>query len=206
MIKNAAPQHSTEWFDLRYSMVTASNAAKILTPSTLKYSKQASTFAAKIAAFKVWGIWDEPEPSFAMTRGIELEPDARAAYMKRTGLESEECGLCLNNSRTAGATPDGMIYSGEDLVGINEFKCPNLDNHLAYLVADRMPIKYSLQVQFQLWITEAEWCDFASYYPGLPLMIDRIFPEKIMHGAISEAVESFNSDVEETVKLFRSMK
>ena len=205
MIISTAKQHSDEWHIERARIITASKFSTIVTAATLKPSAQIKTVVRLAAAAKTFNVIDEFFEDYNMARGTALEPEARAAYSLLTGLDVVEVGLCMNDSQTAGASPDGLIYSDEELVGGLEIKCPKLNTHLATLDAGKMPASHRLQVQGGLWITGAQWWDFASYFPGLPMFIERIFPEPEVHAALEKAVQKFTDDLAVMCDRFKSL-
>jgi hypothetical protein len=98
-----------------------------------------------------------------MQRGIELEPEAIAAYEARTGSLVQPIGYCLHDTLMAGCSPDGFVNDG-----LVEVKCPRSATHLSYLRFGGVPKDYLPQLVHQLWITGAPWVDFASYDPRFP--------------------------------------
>lgn len=52
------------------------------------------------------------------------------------------------------------------------------------------------QCQGGLWVSEREWIDFISYWPGMPRFIKRTYRDEIMIRAITECVEAFHEEME----------
>lgn len=98
-----------------------------------------------------------------MQRGIDFEPQARAAYESQTGTLVAECGFIAHNQMPIGCSPDGLIDGG----GL-ELKVPKLSTHVAYLDESRLPPEYRPQLLHSLWVTGADFWDFASYAPEMP--------------------------------------
>jgi hypothetical protein len=104
----------------------------------------------------------------AMLRGIEMEPKAVAAYSALSGNEVRHVGFCEHDTLMAGCSPDGLIA---DQYGLLEVKCPQMATHLEYLEGGALPSAYVAQVTHNVWITDAQWCDFVSF--------DDRFPERL---------------------------
>jgi hypothetical protein len=60
-----------------------------------------------------------------------------------------------------------------------------------------MPPEHIPQTQGQLWIAEREWCDFVSYWPGLPLFIKRVHRDEDYIRNLAAAVQAFNDEMQE---------
>jgi len=84
--------------------------------------------------------------NFAMQRGINLEPLARAAYTAQTGIEVRD--ICVEHPLIpwVAASLDGYALFGDPLV---EIKCPGADDHATALL-NQVPGKYIPQCQWQL--------------------------------------------------------
>lgn len=179
-------QGSEEWDRLR-ARPTASEFGKFCTPARGDYASQASAYAAKIVAKRL-GVYTEPPPSWAMERGIELEPSAKLAYTKQTGREIQDVGFIIpDNTDSFGGSPDALV--GDD--GILEAKCPLevtfLSYHAAppdppdesgYYPAEWLPGIYKPQVQALLLISGRKWCDFFAFFPGLNPFLLRVEPDE----------------------------
>ena len=82
---------------------------------------------------------------------------------------------------------------GED--GLLELKCPMAPTHLLWLCRGGLPPAHKAQVQGQLWITGRKWCDFMSYYPGLPPLLVRVELDPKYHDAFEETMPKFIKEV-----------
>lgn len=162
-----AEQRSLEWFEARKGVPSASDFDKIVT-STGTQSKQRTKYMYQLAGEKLGAIVEDGYQNAAMLRGIELESEARSLYEIARGSVSE-VGFCIHNNGF-GASPDGLV--GED--GLVEIKCPTLSTHIEYLIKGELPIEYLQQIQGQMLVTDRNWNDFVSYYPGLKPFIVRV--------------------------------
>lgn len=100
-----------------------------------------------------------------MKRGIELEPEALAAYEAATGNLVQVTGFLSHTELLAGCSLDGHIGNFE---GIVELKAPRPANHLKYLRAGGLPADYRWQIIHNLFMTGAAFADFCSYSPAFP--------------------------------------
>jgi exodeoxyribonuclease (lambda-induced) len=151
-------QGSQEWLQLRLGIATASNFKKIIT-STGAESKSLKDYAFELASDS---LLIEPEASFqseAMTRGNELEEEARSYYSFVNDVKIDQVTFIRKDE--IGYSPDGLISDN----GLIEIKCPLKKNHLKYLIDNKLPTEYKSQVQGGLHISEREYCDFISYHP-----------------------------------------
>lgn len=151
-------QGSQEWLQLRLGIATASNFKKIIT-STGAESKSLKDYAFELASDS---LLIEPEASFqseAMTRGNELEEEARSYYSFVNDIKVDQVTFIKKDE--IGYSPDGLISDN----GLIEIKCPLKKNHLKYLIDNKLPSEYKPQVQGGLYISEREYCDFISYHP-----------------------------------------
>lgn len=195
MIRLDVEQGSPEWVAARLGVVTASALDKVLTPSTLKPSKQAETYLCDLVAEWVQG---QPSDEFGGTywteRGHALEDRARASFEFLTGRQVRSCGFVYrDDSRTAGCSPDGLVYDGQDVVAGLELKVPKLATHLRYWRAGRLPTQYRLQIQGCLWVTGLPRWYFMSYgvEPNVPPLVLAVEPEPDVQAALDEVVPTF---------------
>lgn len=188
-------QGTEEWFAARVGIATASGFADIL--AKIK-SGEAATRRNYRAQLVVERLTKKPIPTFqsaAMRQGIEREPDARMAYMIKTGLVVEQVGFLRHEELEAGASPDGLIEKDGGL----EIKCPELATHLSYLKLKTEPPEYTAQIQGNLWIGEREWWDFCSYNPDFPenlqLVIRRVYRNEAYIKTLADEVARFMDEV-----------
>ena len=180
-------QTSPEWFALRCGIPTASSFDKIIT-STGKPSTQASGYMNDLLA--EWFIGEKKSiyQSAAMTRGIELEPEARALWEFEFDQPVEEVTFCFKDeNRLVGCSPDGL--AGD--FGLLEIKCPNPGTHVGYLKDGGLPLKYKQQVQGQLWVTGKKWCSFMSYCPGMDPFFVTVEPDKEYQKSLDTVINNF---------------
>ena len=199
-----AEQRSAEWFAARAGKLTGSKAW--LVSDFLKSGKESAArrdYRLQLVCERLTGRPQEDGDGFvnaAMMRGIELEPEARAAYEFYRDATVDGVGFIPHPSiADTGASPDGLV--GED--GLVEIKCPAVATHIETLLSPSIPEKYFLQMQWQMACTGRQWCDFASYDPRLPesmrLFVDRVKRDDAAIAAIEKDVADFLSEVRMTV-------
>ena len=101
----------------------------------------------------------EPETTFAMRRGLRLEPVARRLYEERTGRLMEPCCVLHDRHDWLRASLDGLDLDGSVVL---EVKAPHAGDHRLAL-AGRVPGHCWPQVQHQLAATGCPLLHYASY-------------------------------------------
>lgn len=102
-----------------------------------------------------------------MEWGHEQEPHARMALEMETGLTIRESGYTYLPDTMAGCSVDGFVEDAGRF-GIAEFKCPKSRTHIGYIDGGVLPALYVPQVEHNMWITGAQFCDFMSFDPRFP--------------------------------------
>ena len=156
-----AEQRSPEWFALRKEGITATEAAVIAGLSPYKTPYQ--LWAEKLGKY-------EPEPvGAAAIRGILLENTVAEFYEMETGRELRRSNgiVRLKEMPWVMASLDRTIV-GED--GLVEIKTSTSPRWSLYPV----PPEVEAQVQWQMFVTGAPWCDVAALLGGLVFRIERV--------------------------------
>jgi putative phage-type endonuclease len=161
---------------------------------------------AQLICERLTGKPTEMFSSAAMEWGTEQEPHARAAYSAKTGELVEEVGFIPHhNIPGSGASPDGFV--GDGLI---EIKCPNTATHLEYVLSGKPPEKYVTQMQWQMAVTGAPWCEFCSYDPRLPehlqLLIVRVPRDATRIAELEAEVQWFLGELENKVEQLQKVK
>lgn len=147
-------QHSPEWYAWRASGIGASYAPIIMGVSPYR------------TPYQLWaeltGNGPAQEVNAAMSRGTELEPEARRLYEAQTGNIAEP--VCCEHPELPWmlASLDGADMDGTRIV---EIKTHGKDDHVAVL-AGRIPDKDYPQVQHQLAVSGASCVDYVNYHDG----------------------------------------
>lgn len=202
MIHLDVTQGTSAWFKARLGIPTASEFDRLLTPKTLKLSAQANAYMCRLLAEWVLQTPFETETHvWAMDVGIEREQEAVDYYELTTGQDTQLVGFCLTDDGKVGASPDR--FAGED--GLVEIKCPLASTHIGYLLAGGLPDDYALQVQGQLFVTQRRFTDFLSYYPGLPPLLVRVFPDPRYQDALATALAEFTLKLDHTKAVLQEL-
>ena len=134
---------------------------------------------------------DETFTTYAMRRGRDLEPQARAVYEARTGAWVEEVSLILTDDSRFGYSADGF----RDDDGLIEIKCPMACDKLGAVWSspETAHLEYIDQINGGLWITGRKYCDLIIYCPWLAPVGKDLFVKRIHRD--EAAIEALESDL-----------
>ena len=162
-----AEQRSAGWFAARAGKLTGSVAADIA--ATLKSGGEPASrrdLRTRLALERLCGrSLEDDYVNGDMKRGIELEPEALAAYEALTGDMVQRTGFLAHSELALGCSLDGHLGEFD---GIVELKAPRPANHLKYLRAGVLPAEHRFQIVHNLFVTGAAFADFCSYSPDFP--------------------------------------
>jgi putative phage-type endonuclease len=198
-------QGSPDWFAARCGRVTASRVADVVAKTKTGWGASRANYAAELIAERLTGTVAASFTNAAMQWGTDCEPQARQAYVEKTGLDVSEVAFVLHPEiAMSGASPDGLV--GDD--GMLEIKCPNTATHLDTLLGDEIPGKYVTQMQWQMACTGRAWCDFASFDPRLPetmrLFVQRVPRDVGMILDLEQAVTDFLAEIDAKVEALQT--
>lgn len=159
-------------------------------------SDAALKYAQLLAIERIAGApLDDTHQTWAMRRGTELEPVARALYMERTGYVVDESGVLLSDDRRLGYSTDGEVYGQP---GGIEIKCPAAADKVAGIWLDPAPViaEYLDQCDGGMWLAHWQWIDLVVYTPwlstvGKELFIHRIHRDEARIEALSADLVAF---------------
>jgi YqaJ-like viral recombinase domain len=164
-----APQRSMEWYAARAGRLTGSMAHTILMSGKKKgeESKTRRDYILQLVSERIDHSRQERMFWTAdMQRGVDIEPIAFGMYEALTGNMVQKSGFLQHKTLQAGCSLDGHIG---DFSGIIELKCPKMATHLIYLANPELLMsEYRAQVQHNLWIAGAAFCDLVSFDNRLP--------------------------------------
>lgn len=159
-------QGSPEWFSARCGIVTASTFADVLAKGEGKTRRKLLyTLAAEILSSQPVTAW---EGNRHTERGSQMEAEVRALYIAGCSEEVTQVGFI--RSGRIGASPDSLV--GED--GLLEIKTRLPHLQIEALERGTLPPENKAQVMGQLLVTGRQWCDYRSYWPGLPQLKLRV--------------------------------
>lgn len=158
-------QLSTEWFEIRRGKLTASRIADATAKTKTGWGASRKNLMAELVAERLTGTSANGYTNAAMQWGIDVEPDARAAYEFMRDADVVEVGFIDHpHIPMSGASPDGLV--GDD--GMVEIKCPQTATHIDTLLGAPVADKYIKQMQWQMACAGRQWVDFVSYDPRMP--------------------------------------
>ena len=152
-----------------------------------------------LTAERLTGYTEDTFTSDDMYRGREDEPRARDLYSEHHApatvvgfMVSDDWGFPI------GFSPDGLV--GDE--GLIEIKSRRQKNHLATVLADKVPADNMAQLQCGLLVSGRAWIDYVSYCGGMPLWTKRVFPDQQWFDAIIQAVRTFESAAEDMANTY----
>lgn len=205
-------QGSADWIKMRVGCVTGSRVADVIAKRKRGEGELAVRYNYKgeVLTEQLTGRATEHFVSREMKWGIENEIFARTAYelhvgeVKQFGQDIvtdidtvERAGFALHDRiKFFGASPDAFV--GDE--GLAEFKCPNTETHIGYILAGVVPAEYQPQMLAEMACTGRKWCDFVSFDPRLPkrlqLFIRRFERDEARIAAMEHEVEVFLAEVD----------
>jgi hypothetical protein len=190
------PQRSHEWHMARLGHATASHANEIQAKG--KNGQEAVTrkhYRMQLITERMVGTpveendWITP----AMQRGIDLEPEALAAYEAETGVIAFACGFFRSNIiLQAGASPDRAAWKGIGLIGM---KCPHSTTHVKWMREARLPPEHLNQAVHEMLVVDtAQWFDFCSYDNRLPDGL-RFFRVRVERRELAQEIDDYRLEL-----------
>jgi len=173
-----AEQRSPEWFALRADGITATEVSVIAGLNPYKTPYQ--LWAEKLGKF-------QPDPvGPAAVRGILLENAVAEFYEMETGRQTRRSNgiVRLKHLPWVMASLDRTIVGEDGLVEIKTSTSPRWSLH-------PVPPEVVAQVQWQMFVTNAPWCDVAVLLGGLVFRIERVKPDAAYQAQLYRKAEEF---------------
>ena len=198
-------QGSEEWLKLRAGKVTASRVVDILAKTKTGASASRQNYLIELALQRITKTIQPSYTNDAMAWGTATEPQARVAYEVNTLNFVDQVPFIDHPTiEWFGCSPDGLV--GKD--GLLEIKCPNSATHWEYFKAKKPPKKYFIQMQAQMSVTGAKWCDFVSFDPRMPersqLLVVNVPRDSEFILYMEAEIKQFLNEVEAEVKLMEN--
>lgn len=187
-IITSVEQGSVEWLALRLGIVTCSELECLLVSGKGPegFGVAAITYMDTLIGERITGEAAElPFTTRATERGHELEGMARSLYEDRFDVKTEQVAIILNHG--AGYSPDSLVGAN----GLTEIKTKLPKFQVGVILANEVPKEHVAQCQGGLWVSEREWIDFVSYWPGMPLFVKRMYRDEALIAKIAERVKAF---------------
>ena len=132
-------------------------------------------------------------------RGKVMEQEVRDLYAATSPVPVTPVGFVRRGR--FGASPDSLV--GDD--GLLEIKTKLPHLQIDAVLAGVLPSDHVAQVQGQLMVTGRRWCDFRSYWPGLPELRVRVFPDLAYQSALLRELTTFVAELDALVERLRGM-
>ena len=190
-------QGTDEWLQSRCGIITGSMASVIMTPTGKPADNKTSRdYYMKLAAERVTGRIEYTPTSYHMERGKVEEEIAKTYYKK----DVKECGIITNEKLgfKFGYSPDGLIDRG-----LIEVKSRMNKSQISTVISDSVPHEYIPQIQFGLYATGLEYCDFIQYSNGMPLFTKEVRPDLQHHENLENALRRAEVIISEYVEKFQ---
>jgi putative phage-type endonuclease len=212
-------QRTEEWHQARLGKVTASRVADVLAKIKTGEAAVRKNYKMELVVQRLTGQPGESFTNAAMEWGTATEPQARMAYEAHTSTFVEEVGFIDHPTIEGfGCSPDGIIgktlHSEQNqltlMEGLIEIKCPNTATHIETVLENKAPSKYIPQMQCQMAVTGAKWCDFVSFDPRVPedlqLLVVRVDRDQEYIDSMEVEVKQFLDEVKELFILLKERK
>lgn len=175
------PQGSAEWLASRAGVITASKfveARKRLKSGPKKggFTEAAEDYAFRVAVERISGApLDEGFSTWAMKRGNELEPEARAWVEVKLGIFVDTAGFVTTDDEKFGASADGFI----DKDGGLEIKCLVDPGRIRNVILSDDISEFMDQIQGGMWVTGRKWWQFALFCPALEKVGLQLYTKRV---------------------------
>ncbi len=198
-------QGSEEWLKIRKGRPTASRFDAIITAAGAP-SKSSTAYIRELIAECFCPDFQSWAGNVYTDRGAELEPEARVAFEKHTGLTLEQVGFVIGDDGTCGCSPDSFIIrDGKRVAGL-EIKCPAPKAHVGYVLDGVLPNDYKQQVHGSMAITGLNRWHFWSYFPGmqpLHVIVEQDDYTRKMKEAIAVFLDAYKNSMSSAVPRLR---
>lgn len=195
-------QGTVEWRECRRGIPTASAFHAMLAGGEGKTRRK---YMLELLGEQITGM---PADSFSNAhteRGHTMEAEARALLCFDYAEPLRTVGFVrrmIPSVGIVGCSPDSLI--GED--GLLEIKSKLPHIQLEVLLKKKVPPEHVAQCQGALWVTQRKWLDFVSYWPGLPMFIQRVEPDPEYWLRLEVGLAGFLAEMEQVRKELPPMR
>ena len=195
-------QNSIEWFAIKAGIPSAGGFEKIVT-SKGEPSKSQTDYMLQLAGEFLIGRQEEGYTNYHMTRGLEVEIEARQYFELVHGVEVQQVGFVYKDERkNVGCSPDGLILAHE--TGL-EVKSPMLRTHIKYLLDGKLPTEYVPQVQGCMYVTGFKSWHFLSYFPGMAALDIIVQRNDDFCCKLENELNKFSKQLSETIEKLKQL-
>lgn len=196
-ILNDIEQGSEAWLAARLGIVTCSELDAILVNGKGEggFGVAAFTYMDQLIGERITGEAAElPFQTRATVRGHEQEIVARGLYEAREGVATSQVGIILNHG--IGYSPDSLVSEN----GLTEIKTKLPKFQVSVILSGEIPKEHVAQCQGGLWVSEREWIDFISFWPGMPLFVKRAYRDEDYIRNLAKRVSDFHEIMEDRIE------
>lgn len=190
--KDEIVQGTKEWHELRQLKFTASKADTI-SVNGKGLETLVKEMLAEYYSSQEYDEYTGAYKSADMQRGNDYEPMARMVYEMETGNTVKEVGF-IERSKYIGCSPDGLVTEKDnpDGEGLIEIKNHSDKVFLELILSDKVDPKYVKQMQYQMWVSELNWCDYFGFNPNFSpnFYKERFFPDLELHKKFEAGVSA----------------
>lgn len=192
-------QGSDEWHRARLGVLSASNAAKIVSGKTTEVRL---TYMSELVGQVLTGTYEEINSKY-LEHGKTHEASARALYEFETDLKIVEVPFVFKDETfREGCSPDFIIEG----VKSGEIKCPfNPANYVKFFCEDKIKKEYAWQGQFQIRTLGCDTFDMCQFHPDFKtksLKRFEIEKDEEMQKTLADAVPQFIHDMDKMLVKF----
>jgi len=194
-------QGTEEWAAIRKGRPTASRFSEIITPTGLP-SKSSHGYIRELIGECFCPDWQAWTGNIYTDRGVQLEPEAREAFGKYSGLTLEQVGFVIGDDGACGCSPDSLVMGNGQAVAGLEIKCPIPKTHVGYVLDGELPSEYVAQVHGSMAVTGLNEWHFWSYFPGMKafhVLVKRDDYTAKMEAALKEFVQKYKTAMAQAV-------
>jgi hypothetical protein len=201
MIFHEVEQYSTEWWQVRLGIPTASNFHLFMTPGgkpTTPDNRERRRYLYRLVAER---ILEEPAPprfegNEYTERGREMEEEAARAFLPNAVLRPG--GFMTTDDGRYGCSLDRLVSSREGV----EIKAPAAWTHISYLV-EGPGDRYRPQVQGQLLVSEFEQMHFWSWHPRFAPVHITVEPDERYQARLRQELDLFCEELDNVERWVR---
>ena len=196
-------QGSASWFQARLGVVTASEADALVTPLGKPRTGQGvDSYMHRKLAEKLLNYSPDQLNTFPMDQGKLIETMCLPWYEFTYSKKVRRVGFCVSDDGRIGCSPDGLLEDGSGL----EVKAPQAPNHIKYLLENKVPEDYAVQIQHSLLVTGAPYWTFVSFHLVLPPLVLRVERDPKIQAGLTEALASFNERFDAALSRLKALK
>ena len=195
MITLNMAQGTEEWLEARSGIITASAMNHVLAKGEGKTRRK---YMYQMIGELITGNPAESYSNAHMERGHVQEPVARALYIEESNVtDPTEVGMFIEkwDWGRIGYSPD-LVCSD---VGLAEIKTRQAYLQAELLDTGKRPPDVNKQLQTGLLVTGRRWIDYVSYCPGMPLFVERVYPDLEMHALILAESQRFYEELDQKI-------